>query len=382
MRGILLLLSLLLAIVSLLTVGRAPDWVWTWKLAIVAGEYGHWLVLLPVGLGLLACFRTTGAWCMLILVFCAGAAGLFLRPVFSARRIAAILPAEMNLAFGRDESASAVLSPGRLYLGGRTPRVEVTTHVYARPDGQELQLDFYAPPFAKDTTQRPPCLVVIHGGGWDSGDRTQLDGWNYRWAARGWAVASIEYRLAPHWQWPAPKEDALVALAWLKTNAGHLNLDASRLVLLGRSAGAQIAEVVGYAAHEPAIRGVVAYYGPSDMAFAYQIADENDAIKSPSLIRAYLGGTPERQPARYDDASALRYIGPGSPPTLILHGSLDTLTSPRHAGRLAARLAAAGVPHYYLSLPWATHGFDYNPDGPGGQLADYAITRFLNSVTR
>ena len=64
------------------------------------------------------------------------------------------------------------------------------------------------------------------------------------------------------------------------------------------------------------------------MVFAYQIADENDAIKSPSLMRAYLGGTPAQQPARYDEASALHYIDRDSPPTLILHGQLDTLTSP------------------------------------------------------
>ena len=370
------------AAASSLTVVRAPDWVWTWKLAILTGEFGHWLVLVPAGLALVACLGAAGAWRVVVLALCAVAAGCLLRPLLSARRLAATLPAEMHAAFGGGESSSAAFSPGRLYLGRRTPRIEVTTHIFARPDGQELKLDFYAPPFAKDTTQRPPCLIVIHGGGWDSGDRTQLADWNYRWAARGCAVAAIEYRLAPRWQWPAPKEDALAALAWLKANAGHLGIDASRLVLLGRSAGAQIAEVVGYAAHDPAIRGVLAYYGPSDMVFAYQIADEDDAIRSPSLMRAYLGGTPEQQPARYDDASALRFIGPGSPPTLILHGSLDTLTSHRHAGRLAARLAGAGVPHYYLSLPWATHGFDYNPDGPGGQLADYAITRFLAAVTR
>jgi acetyl esterase/lipase len=380
MRWILIILSAVVALVSLLTVVRAPDWVWTWKLAILAGEYGHWLVLLPAGLALAVCRGTAGVWRAAVLALCLAAAGFFLRPVLSARRIAATLPADMHAAFGPGASSSVTFSLGRLYLGPRTPQVKVTTEIFARPDGEELKLDYYAPPFVADTTRRPPCLVVIHGGGWDAGDRTQLADWNYRWAARGCAVAAIEYRLAPRWQWPAPKEDALAALAWLKTNAGHLGFDAARLVLLGRSAGAQIAEVAGYAAHDPAIRGVIAYYGPSDMVFGYQIADEDDAIRSPSLMRAYLGGTPAQRPARYDDASALRFVGPGSPPTLILHGRLDTLASPRHAERLAARLAEAGVPHYYLSLPWATHGFDYNPDGPGGQLADYAIDSFLRTV--
>jgi len=60
----------------------------------------------------------------------------------------------------------------------------------------------------------------------------------------------------------------------------------------------------------------------------------------------------------------------------------DTLAWYKHSERLDARLAELGVAHYRLSLPWATHGFDFNPDGPGGQLADYAITQFLAAVTR
>jgi acetyl esterase/lipase len=71
-----------------------------------------------------------------------------------------------------------------------------------------------------------------------------------------------------------------------------------------------------------------------------------------------------------------------SPPTLLLHGTLDTLVWPRHAERLAARLAAAGVPHVYVALPWATHAFDYNLNGPGGQITTYALERFLAFVTR
>ena len=111
-------------------------------------------------------------------------------------------------------------------------------------------------------------------------------------------------------------------------------------------------------------------------------SDINCAIRSPSLIRALLGGTPEQQLARYDDASALRFVTTDSPPTLMLHGYLDILARHEHNVRLSARLTEVGVPHYFLSLPWATHAFDYNLDGPGGQLADYAIDQFLGVVLR
>jgi acetyl esterase/lipase len=376
------ILSTALALASLLTVVRAPDYAWVWKFTILIDEFGHWIVLLPLGLAVIASFASRGPWRVVTLVLCAAATAGLLRPVFSARRLAATLPAEMRAALGTNRSTDAPFSYRRLYLGPGRPEVRVTTEVYARPDGQDLKLDFYAPPFVKDTTRRPPCVIVIHGGGWDSGDRLQLPELNHRLAAHGYAVAAIDYRLAPRWQWPAQKEDTLVAVAWLKKNADRLGLDPSRLVLLGRSAGAQIAEVAGYATHDPAVRGVISFYGPSDMVFAYRNAPEDDAIRSPSLIRALLGGTPEQQLARYDDASALRFVTADSPPTLMLHGYLDTLARHEHNVRLSARLTAAGVPHYFLSLPWATHAFDFNLDGPGGQLADYAIDQFLSAVTR
>jgi acetyl esterase/lipase len=226
--------------------------------------------------------------------------------------------------------------------------------------------------------------VVVHGGGWDGGDRTQLADWNHRWAARGFAVAAISYRLAPRHRWPAQREDTRAALDWLKANADRLGLDAGRLVLVGRSAGGQIATAVAYGANDPAIVGVVSFYAPQDMDFAWGVSREDDALNSVNLMRQYLGGPPdtsERQ-ALYASASAQLMAGPSAPPTLLLHGRPDTLVWYRHSERMAARLREAGVPHYHLELPWATHGFDFNPDGPGGQLADYAIDSFLLAVTR
>jgi acetyl esterase/lipase len=66
----------------------------------------------------------------------------------------------------------------------------------------------------------------------------------------------------------------------------------------------------------------------------------------------------------------------------LIHGANDTLSWYRHSERLAARLQELHVPHFYLRLPWATHGFDFNPDGPGGQLADCAIDGFIRHATR
>jgi acetyl esterase/lipase len=380
MRWLLLFLALGCALTALLTWVRAPDYVWTWKLAILAGEYGHWLALLPLGLALGAWAGPAGAVRAVTLGLCTVAVVGWLRPVESAGRLAGALPTKLAAAFGpKAGNGQTGLNWARLYAGSAAPTARMTTEVVARRGDGELKLDFYEPTRPADSAKRAPCVVVIHGGGWDGGDRTQLAGWNHRWAAQGYAVAAVSYRLAPRSIWPAQRDDVLAAIAWLKTNAERLAIDPTRLVVLGRSAGGQLATAIGYGARDPAIRGVVALYAPHDMPFAWSVSREDDALNSIKLFRQYFGGgpdTPERR-AAYEAASGQLLARADSPPTLLIHGGPDTLAWDRHSERLAARLAELRVPHHYLRLPWATHGFDFNPDGPGGQLAEAAIGRFL-----
>lgn len=372
MSRLLLLLAAAFALVSLLNFGGAPSWRWAWKTAIATGEYGHWFVGGPLCLAGLAVLTATGPVRGVTLALCAVAVAGFLRPAASA----------WWLGRGLGEGA---FSPGRLYAGTKPPAAAVRTEVFSQPGGQGLPLDFYRPGAIQDARPKPrPCLVVIHGGGWDGGDRTQLAEWNTRWVAQGYAVAAISYRLAPQAVWPAQGEDVRAAIAWLKTNAARLEIDPSRLVLLGRSAGGQLATAVGYGARDPAIRGVIALYAPHDMPFAWSVSREDDALNSVKLMRQYFGGPPDTagRLAGYESASGQLLAAKDSPPTLLIHGVPDTLAWYRHSERLAARLAELGVPHKHLQLPWATHGFDFNPDGPGGQLADHAIKKFLADVTR
>jgi dipeptidyl aminopeptidase/acylaminoacyl peptidase len=113
------------------------------------------------------------------------------------------------------------------------------------------------------------------------------------------------------------------------------------------------------------------------------VSREDDALNSLRLMRQLLGGPPGGELAgSYETASAQFQAKASSPPTLLIHGEPDTLVWHRHSVRLAARLRELGVKHSLLELPWATHAFDFNTDGPGGQLADYAIMKFLNEVSR
>ncbi len=367
MRWLLLLLSLVAALAAVLNFTRAPDSRVVWMIALAVGEFGHWMVLFPLGLAVLAACGTGGGWRWVLLGFCLVAVVGLLRPAFSAWRM-----------------GHGQFSWLRLYWHEPLRKVPVRTEVYSRPGGVELKLDLYLPPFAKDTSRRNPGILVIHGGGWDSGDNTQLTEWNHRWAGRGWVVAAINYRLAPAHPWPAQRDDVTAALAWLKANALSLGLDEHRLVVLGRSAGGQIAGAVAYGARDPDIRGLISMYAPHDMKFAWSVSRTDDALNSINLMRQYLGGppdTPERA-ALYESASGQLLARPDSPPTLLIHGYPDTLVWYRHSRRLAAHLREIGAPVTHLEFPWATHAFDYNPDGPGGQLADAAITEFLQRVAK
>lgn len=377
LRWFFLLLALAFAALGSLTAIKSPDWT-AWKLAVLAGEYGHWVALLPLLVAALA-WLSRGEKIALAgatVLVCAVAFGLFLKPVMEASLLAGELPAKLEKQFGHAEVARRPFAMTALF-GRSVESVPVETVKFSG----ELSLDLYRPPRANNR-QPFPCVIVVHGGGWDSGTRTEITHFNQWLAGRGYTVAAIDYRLAPKSPWPAQRDDLLAAIAFLKSRAIDLNVDPTKLVLLGRSAGGQIAEVIGYAANDPAIRGVIALYAPSDMVFAYVNAREDDILKSPVLMRQYLGGTPDSVRENYDSASALPRVGPRSPPTLVLHGEIDALVWYRHSVRLEARLAEQGVPHVFVSLPWATHAFEFNLSGPGGQLTTFAVEWFLAAVTK
>jgi acetyl esterase/lipase len=214
----------------------------------------------------------------------------------------------------------------------------------------------------------------------DDGTKREL---NDHLARRGYAVASIDYRLAPEFIWPAQRDDLVAAIAFLRANSTRLGIDPTRLVLLGRSAGGQMAAVAGCTMNDPGIRGVVAIYPPTDFRLTWEVATQPGSPDHRLNLEWFLGGTPETAAAAYDSASAVTLVHPGCPPTLILQGRLDVNVFHRQAELLAERLAAAGVPHALVSLPWAAHAFDLvGFDTPGGQIATYAVEWFVDAVTR
>lgn len=381
LRWFWLFLAVVVALLGALNVFKSPDWA-PWKLAVLAGEYGHWVAVAPLVIAGLA-WRLRGNAGLLPLatvLVCLLASGLLLRPSVEALLLSGRLPEKLEKQFGRVELARAPFSLAGLFGG-----VETAASVETMKFSGELSLDLYraaVKPGADGGRGGSPCVIVVHGGGWDGGDRGEIGHFSRWLAGRGYTVASIDYRLAPKFTWPAQRDDVLAAIAFLKARAAALGIDATRLVLLGRSAGGNIAEATAYTANDPAIRGVIALYAPADMNFAYAYSREDDILKSPTLLRHFLGGTPDAARAAYDAASGYLHVAKTTPPTLLLHGQLDTLVWHRQSERLDAKLAETGVPHVFVSLPWATHAFEFNLSGPGGQLARFSVEWFLAAVTR
>lgn len=270
------------------------------------------------------------------------------------------------------------ISAKKLFTLSESPTPYQRFTFMAANDKTPLNLDFYPP---SKPAKNSPWILVIHGGGWINGSSDQLPELNWSLTKKGYAVISIDYRLSPGWLWPAPKDDAFRALDFIRAHAVDWNIDPSRWAILGRSAGAQIAGVVAYSlrgGQRP--KGFISFYGPSDLVFGYDIGQENDILRSRTLLRGFLGGTPIQSLQLYKTASEMEAVTTNACPTLLIHGDGDVIVSPLHSKRLMAKLQKQGVDTRLVTLHFGPHGFDFFFNGPEGQVSTFESERFLKRV--
>lgn len=372
MRGMIrLILLLLFFLFSLLVIFRAPTSL-LWYLSILATEFS-WLFLGPVLLLLFWPFGNVSyrLWGTLIGV---ASIFLFLLPYWQAWRLGKKLQGDFAADFKYSSMSLPPFNPFKVITGINSWKVPAKTFVYDSAIG--LSLDFY-PAEAKGNR---PCVLVIHGGSWAGGNNRQLPELNSELAKCGYHVASINYRLAPKAHYPAPLEDVQKAIDFLREQAAALSLDASSFVLLGRSAGGQIALSAAYTMPDPGIKAVIDFYGPTDMVWGYENPTNPLVLDSRKIMEDYLGGTLEQVRQQYIHSSATETVTTQTPPTLMIYAENDPLVSPRHGTRLSRKLKPLNIPFFELYLPWATHGFDYTLNGPGGQLSTWTVKRFLEAI--
>lgn len=242
--------------------------------------------------------------------------------------------------------------------------------VFGSGGGRELHCDIYDPPPA---LKNGIGVLLVHGGGWQSGDRTQLKGYGVLLGRRGYTCVASEYRLTGEALWPAQLEDVKCALRYMRANAAGLGINPDRLVVLGNSAGGHLALMAGAASsgfegsggHEgvsSAVSAVVSFYPPTGL----------DA-RAWGGLPVLFGKDAPVETMRL--ASPLTYAAPGYPPTLIIQGNNDDVVPEAEASNMYAALNKAGVPvelHMFAGQP---HAFDADPKL--GRLSAEIILSFL-----
>jgi acetyl esterase/lipase len=241
-----------------------------------------------------------------------------------------------------------------------------------------LTLDVYQPA----ERGKYPVVVQIYGGAWQRGEPAANADFAKWLAAGGYVVVAVDYRHAPAARWPAQLTDVLSSLAWVRDHAAEFDGDTSRVVLIGRSAGGHLALMAAYSERPLNLRGVISYYGPTDLAESYRHPPSPDPLHNRAVEEALLGGPLDAMADRYAAASPVTYARRGLPPTLLIYGSRDHTVEPKYGRALRDQLAPVGTPVVYLEIPWADHAFDAVFNGVSSQVALYYTERFLAHVTR
>ncbi|MGN9911379.1 alpha/beta hydrolase fold domain-containing protein [Phytohabitans sp. LJ34] len=242
--------------------------------------------------------------------------------------------------------------------------------VYADISGyRPLRLDLYLP-----AGEGPwPLVVWVHGGAWRNGDRKTLPetylplGFFDRIQRRGYAVASVDYRLSAEATFPAQLHDLKAAIRWLRGHAGDFGLDPGRFALWGESAGGHLVALAGLTADSDdprlegdagvstAVQAVVDWYGVSDMIHTVRLSDDDPEVQ-------LLGGQPAELRELAALASPAEHAHADAPPFLCVHGTDDKIVPYSQSEHLAAVLHAYGVRCDLHPVPGADHIFRGAPD--------------------
>ena len=231
------------------------------------------------------------------------------------------------------------------------------------PGGHERQkLDLYLP---KQSDKPLPIIVWVHGGGWQAGSKENNPLLAY--AGKGYAVASINYRLSQHAVFPAQIEDCKTAIRWLRAHAKTYNLDPHKIGVAGSSAGGHLVALLGTAGDVKALEGqagnldqpsqvqcVVDLYGPTDFSTMGGSHSEPNSPES-----RLIGGPVTENKDKVQRASPLTYISKNCPPFLILHGDKDKVVAYAQSVVFLEALKKAGIDASLITVKDGGHG------GPG-----------------
>ena len=244
-------------------------------------------------------------------------------------------------------------------------------------NGHERQkLDLYLPAQG----EKFPLLIWIHGGAFRTGSKggSRADRLPFDYLSRGYAVASINYRLSQHAIFPAQIEDCKAAVRWLRAQAGRYNLDPNRFAAWGLSAGGHLSAMLGTDGQvnelevgenlgfSSRVQAVVDYFGPTDF---LQMDSQrlphgmvHDTPDSPES--EIIGGPIQENKEKVARANPITYVTRAAPPFLIVHGDQDPLVPYQQSVLLVEALQKAGTEVTFYTVKGGGHGGFSNPQVP------------------
>lgn len=211
--------------------------------------------------------------------------------------------------------------------------------VYDSNNGRDLHLDIFSP--ANKIKSKYPAVILIHGGGWRSGNKSMQHTMAARLAAHNYVAAAVEYRLSPEALYPSGVSDLKNALKWIRRNAGSYNIDENKIAVLGCSAGGTLAALLGttngdirfedtadYSENLSDVQAVVDIDGMLDFTDPAESGKDNDPLKS-SSGRLWFGASYKEKPELWREASPLYHVNKRAAPIVFINSSIERF----HAGR-------------------------------------------------
>ncbi len=246
---------------------------------------------------------------------------------------------------------------------------DITPNItYARANNTDLKLDLYLP---RNRAQPVPTLLLFHGGGWVGGQKERNVFQLLPYLSMGWAVLNVEYRLAENSLAPAAVEDCRCALRWAIYHAKQYNLDTSKIVLTGGSAGGHLALITGMLPErsefdrqcptDPATRWNQATEPPMKVAAIvnfYGIADVAELLDGASARHYAIEwfGSMKNRMELAREVSPINYVRAGSPPIITIHGDRDDIVPYSQSVRLHSALDKAGAVNQLVTIRGGGHG--------------------------
>jgi acetyl esterase/lipase len=218
------------------------------------------------------------------------------------------------------------------------------------------KMDIYLP--AGRTTSGTKVMVLVHGGGWTAGDKSEFDPYIASLQQRlpDYAIFNINYRLANNTnnRFPAQENDVKAAVEYIANRFGEYEVS-NKVVLLGFSAGAHLALLQAYK-HTSTVKpkAVISFFGPTDLVDMY---NNPVSMYAPLLLEALIGAKPSQNLSAYQQSSPSFFVNGSVPPTMLLHGGQDNLVAYSQSVLLKDKLQSAGVVNQYIFYPNEGHGW-------------------------